>query len=244
MDRLLSAVLEAHGGLDNWEETTCITAQMSLGGPFWEARGWPGVYADQTVTLDPHRQHITFTPFPHAGHVSVLDVEPERIRITDLNGKTIEERAHPRDSFPANFNEHTTRWDAIQLAYFTSAAVWNYLTAPFVFTLPGVEAHEIAPWTESTQIWRRLAVTFPTTLATHNAEQVFYFDREFMQRRMDYSPDVTGNPPIAQYAYDHKPFDGFVFPTQCRVHRHDANGAAHLQSAAITLSIAHIRVDR
>ncbi|RWI15212.1 hypothetical protein [Mesorhizobium sp.] len=58
MDKLLTAVLEAHGGLPNWGNVTSITAQMSLGGVFWAARGWPDIYSKQTVTLDPHREHI------------------------------------------------------------------------------------------------------------------------------------------------------------------------------------------
>ena len=99
------------------------------------------------------------------------------------------------------------------MAYFTSAAVWNYLTEPFVFAQSGVEAREITPWTEGGQTWRRLAVKFPKTIANHNADQVFYYDDAYMQRRMDYSPDVTGKPPVAHYMHDHKTFDGFVFPT-------------------------------
>ena len=74
------------------------------------------------------------------------------------------------------------------MAYFTSAAVWNYLTEPFVFAQSGVEAREITPWTEGGQTWRRLAVKFPKTIANHNADQVFYYDDAYMQRRMDYSP--------------------------------------------------------
>src|SRR5688572_25437333 len=58
MDKLLTAVLDAHGGLQNWAKATKITARMSLGGPFWAARGWPDVYSKQTVTIDPHREHI------------------------------------------------------------------------------------------------------------------------------------------------------------------------------------------
>ena len=46
MDRLLTAVLDAHGGLRNWTKVTRISAEMSLGGPFWAARGWPDVYAE------------------------------------------------------------------------------------------------------------------------------------------------------------------------------------------------------
>lgn len=93
----------------------------------------------------------------------------------------------------------------------------DYLTEPFVFTYPGVEAREVEPWDEDGETWRRLAVTFPPTIANHNPDQVFYYDESFMQRRMDYSPDVTANPPIAHYTHDPKTFDGFVFPTRRRV---------------------------
>jgi hypothetical protein len=76
MDKLLAAVLNAHGGMHRWNRVTQITARMSLGGMFWGARGWPGVYCFQTVTLDPHREHITFAPFTALDRVSVLDVAP------------------------------------------------------------------------------------------------------------------------------------------------------------------------
>lgn len=39
MDELSTTVLDAHGGLHNWANTTKITARMSLGAPFWGARG-------------------------------------------------------------------------------------------------------------------------------------------------------------------------------------------------------------
>ena len=147
MDKLLSAVLNVHGGTENWTKVTRITASMSLGGPFWAARGWPEVYSKQTVTIDPHCEHISFAPFTAPNRISVLNVDPERVTITTRDGRTVEERVNPRQSFPTAFVD-STPWDAIQVAYFTSAAVWNYLTEPFVFTYPGVEAREIAPWNE------------------------------------------------------------------------------------------------
>jgi hypothetical protein len=63
MDDLLAEVLDAHGGLEEWGKVSTLTAKLSLGGPFWGLRGWPNVYAGQTVTLDAHREHITFAPF-------------------------------------------------------------------------------------------------------------------------------------------------------------------------------------
>jgi hypothetical protein len=143
MDKLLSNVLDTHGGLHNWAKATEITARMSLGGPFWAARGWPDVYSQQTVTIDPHCEHITFAPFTAPDRKSVLDIDPERVAITTHDGRIVEERLNPRGSFPTAFVDGSTPYDAIQMAYFTSAAVWNYPTGPFVFTHQGVEAHEL-----------------------------------------------------------------------------------------------------
>jgi len=134
MDKLLTAVLDAHGGLQDWARTTRITARPSLGGPFWAARGWPDIYAEQTATIDPHREHITIAPFAVPDRMSVLEVGPERVTIQTRDGRIVEERLNPRASFPLPFDPAATPWNAIQVAYFTGAAIWNYLTAPFVFT--------------------------------------------------------------------------------------------------------------
>ena len=242
MDELLNDVLKAHGGLENWTKVTKLTALISLHGPFWAARGWPDVYLSQTITLDPHHEHITFSPFTAPGRTSILDVGPERIRITDAAGEVIEERVDPRASFPPAFEPMSTPWDAVQVAYFTSAAVWNYLTAPFVFARPDVVAREIEPWVEGDQTWRRLSVTFPKGIANHNADQVFYYDTDFMLRRMDYSPDVTGKPPVAHYTYDHASYDGFVFPKRRRVLLHDAAGVADQGFVPIAIDVAYVKL--
>jgi hypothetical protein len=176
--------------------------------------------------------------------VSVFDVDPERVVINTTAGGLVEERTDSRASYPLPFDPLTTRWDAIQVAYFASAAIWNYLTEPFVFTYPGVNAAEIEPWNEDGERWRRLAVRFPKSIANHNPDPVCYYDQRFMQRRMDSSPDVTGNPPVAHYTDDSKRFDGFVFLTRGRVHPRDAGGIADQTFAAITLDIDTVEVER
>jgi hypothetical protein len=94
----------------------------------------------------------------------------------------------------------------------------------------------LANWTKAT--------TFPKTIAYHNADQVFYYDDAFMQRRMDYSPDVTGKPPVAHYTHDYKTFDGFLFATRRRVLLHDANGIADQDFAPITMDVTDVQVAR
>jgi hypothetical protein len=97
-------------------------------------------------------------------------------------------------------------------------------------------AHEIEPWDEGGERWRRLAVTFPTSNGNHNPDQIFYFDASFIERRMDYSPD-TSDPPIAHYTYYPKTFDRLVFPTRRRVVLHDGDGIADQRCVAITFDI-------
>jgi hypothetical protein len=151
-------------------------------------------------------------------------MEPERVAIQTADGEVLEQRTDPRSTYPMPF-ELTTRWDALQVAYFASYAVWNYLTSPFLLTYPGVQAQEIEPWDEDGESWRRLRVTFPETIATHNRDQVFYFDSNYMLRHLDYQPEVT-NAPIAHYVSDHKEFDGFIFPTRRRVYARNSEGIA------------------
>jgi hypothetical protein len=176
--------------------------------------------------------------------VAEFSVDPERVTIRTVDGALVESRDDPRSSFPP-FDQDATRWDAIQIAYFQSTSNWNYLVEPFVFTYPGVQTRELEPWQHGEgETWRRLAVTFPPGNANHNADQVFYYDDEFMLRRMDYAPEVTGDAPIAHYAYDPVTFGGFVFPTRRRVHFRDADGVADLSFAPITDDVRELKVQR
>jgi len=239
---LLAQVLNAHGGLKNWHRVRSLQAETLFGGPFWALLGWPPAGLDLDTSLHARRQHITLAPFTAPDQMTVFDVEPERLSIQTTNGTIVERRYDPRSSFPP-FDLATTRWDRIQVAYFLSAALWNYLTQPFSFTYPGVDVHEIEPWKEGGETWRRLAVRFPKTNANHNADQLFYYDTDFMLRRMDYAPEVTGNRQIAHYTHDPEMFDGFVFPTRRRVHQRDADGIADQSVATITLDIADVTVE-
>jgi hypothetical protein len=114
--------------------------------------------------------------------------------------------------------------------------------SPFLFTWPGVEAHEIEPWHESGQTWRRLHVSFPPAVATHNPEQVFYFDRDGLQRRMDYVTEILGATLVAHYTSRHQDFGGFIFPTRRRVFRRNPDGTSNLNLPSITIDVKSVTV--
>jgi hypothetical protein len=240
MDRLLARVLDAHGGLDRWSEVQTLTVRALTGGPVWAAKGFGDIYVDETIELDVHRQRVVVSPFPADDQSLVLDVDPERVVVQGAGGEVIERRDNPRASF-AGYDANSP-WDAVQLGYVHSYSVWNYLTAPFLFTYPGVRAREIEPWSEDGQTWRRLHVTFPASIATHNSEQVFHYDADGMLRRTDYAPEVSGGSRLAQYTDEPKTFGGLVFPTRRRAYGRNDDGTVDKSLTAITIDFDEIAV--
>lgn len=241
MGRLLEDVLEAHGGIDPWRATTSLTARIRLGGPFWAGRGWPDGF-DVSVTLATRREHISITYADQ--REAVFDVAPERLTLRGPDGAILDTRERPRASFPLPFDPFATPWDAMQVAYFQATANWNYLTEPWQFADPATTTRELERWTDpGGETWRRLHVTFPPSNANHNAEQVFYFGTgDLILRRMDYSPDVTGNRLIAHYCHDPVTVNGFTFPTRRRVHPRGADGVADRDVTFIAIDVSELAI--
>lgn len=222
MSDLLKNVLETHGGSERWARTSKLRAEISVYGLFWELKGWPSAESGLeriTLEIDTRKQISSLFPFTAPGLRGMLKVGPEHVRIETLDGRPVEQRDSSREAFAGQSID--SPWDRQDLAYFMNYALWNYLVTPFFLTYPGVQSREIEPWEEGGETWRRLHVTFPASIATHCAEQVFYFDRDFMQRRFDYAPDVVAEVPVAHYTDEPKTFDGFVFPTLRRVYLRD-----------------------
>ena len=240
MGHLLQAAIAAHGGLDRWNSYRKVSLDLSVGGALWDFKGQTGLFRDAHYEAELNAQRAILGRF--GGPDQRVRFSPNKLVLETASGEPIESRDNPREAFKGHQSD--TPWDRLHAAYFDGYALWTYLTQPFLYSYPGFETIEIEPWEEDGHTWRRLAVTFPDTNANHNAEQVFYYDEQFMQRRMDYSPDVTGNPPIAQYTFDAETFDGFVFPTRRLVHRHDANGVADQSVAVITVDVRSVAVEQ
>lgn len=69
-------------------------------------------------------------------------------------------------------------------------ALWNYLTAPFLMSLPGFTVDEIDPVTDRGETWRGLRVHYPSNIASHSRVE-FYFGSDHLVRRHDYRVDVA-----------------------------------------------------
>lgn len=206
---LLDLVLDAHGGRQVWRRARTIRAHLHMVGPTWTGLGQEKTFAGIAVAVDVQRQRTEFTDFTGRGLRGVYT--PKRVTIEDADGAVLQGRRLPRESFPPRGRE--TKWDALHALYFAGYGMWNYLTNPYLLTLPGVATEELEPWQAGGHHWRRLHVTFPSYLATHSTQQTFYYDERGLQRRVDYAPYVLGSPPAAHHTESHQRASGLVFPT-------------------------------
>src|SRR5262245_53160523 len=126
MSDLLALVLDAHGGLKRWSGVSTLTAKLAVGGPFWGQLGFPDAFLDETLTIDVRRQHAVFTPWTARGQSLTFDRDPERVVLQSADGQTIDSRTSPGSSY-AGQDPHSP-WDALQVGYFLSYGMWNYLT--------------------------------------------------------------------------------------------------------------------
>ena len=213
MSDLLETVIEAHGGLERWNQLDTVSARLAQGGALWALKGQDGVLDDVVVTASLHEERASHRPFGAPDRHSSFT--PERVAIETDDGTVIEALDQPRDSFAGQAPE--TPWSTLQLAYFAGYAMWTYLTQPFTFTLPGFETTELDPWEEAGERWRRLRVVWPSNLATHSTEQTLYFRDDGQLARHDYDVEISGGTSAAHYVSDYDEVAGIRLPTNHRI---------------------------
>jgi hypothetical protein len=91
------------------------------------------------ITICTSRPEVVMHDHPAPGQ-STRFLGGERVEIVDANGKVLQSCGHPRNAFGKL--RRLFRWDALDFAYFSSYAMWGYLTTPFLFLHEGVEVAE------------------------------------------------------------------------------------------------------
>lgn len=238
MSELLDLSIAAHGGQQRWDEIHEVRAHAKIGGAVWHLKGWPDVYADVQARILTKQPHTEYAPFQKDGQHCVW--EPARTAVIAKDGKVLSKLEEPRASFAGH--SLMTHWNEQQLIYFSGYAMWTYLTTPFLFTLPGFEIHEVEPWDEDGETWRRLKVTFPKSVPSHSTEQTFYFGPDGLLRRHDYSVEIMGGTSSANYASEYKEFGGIVFPTKRRVYSIGTDNRPNLDRVAVSIDLLDIEI--
>jgi hypothetical protein len=239
MNELLQVAVDAHGGLERWNQLKTVKASVSITGAIWQVKGKPDVLKDVSIEAELHKQRLT-TQYNGQGKCTVF--EPNRIAIRTESGRLVDCRDDPRSAFRGHTLQ--TPWDDMHVAYFSSYALWNYLTVPFLYNYPGFVAEELAPWKENGEQWRPLKVIVPDSIASHSREQVAYFGPDGLLRRHEYTVDVMGGAPGLNYAADYCNVDGIVVPTKRNVYAPDANKQKIQEPVLVAIDIRAISFQR
>jgi hypothetical protein len=213
MNGLLQLALKAHGGLERWNKVKSIKMQASITGAIWYLKGKPDYLKNIVITADARAERV-ITEFPGQDKRSIF--QPDRIVMEKIDGTPIETRGDPEKSFEGQQRE--TPWDDIHVAFFSSEALWTYLTTPFLYTYEGFKTEEIASIQVETETWRRLKVSFPDCVKSHTREQISCFGPDGLLRRHDYTVDILGGATGLNYASDYRDVDGIIVPTKRRIY--------------------------
>jgi hypothetical protein len=236
MSDLLDTVIEAHGGLDRWNQLNSVSARLIQGGALWALKGQEGVLDDVVVTASLHEERVSHRPFGAPDRRSAFT--PERVAIETDDGTVLEALDQPRASFAGHAFE--TPWSTLQLAYFVGTAMWTYLTQPFTFSLPGFQTSGLEPWEEAGQRWRRLRVVWPSNLATHSSEQTLYFDDDGLLARHDYDVEISGGTSAAHYVSGYVDVSGIRLPTEHRIFPRTPDGQSLDEPLVVSIDVSEV----
>jgi hypothetical protein len=214
MSGLLDEVVDTHGGIEHWKRRTRVTASIVSGGGLFALKGLPQDSEPRLMTVWLHEQRASVRPFGAPDQRTMFTAD--RIAIEKLDGSLVAERHAPRDSFDGHVIN--TPWDPLHRAYFNGAALWTYLTTPFLLGMTGVRVEEMEPWREGQETWRVLRACFPASIGTHCSVQDFFFGGDLLLRRHDYTLDVAGGFAAAQLTSEYKEADGIRLPTRRRAY--------------------------
>lgn len=93
MSNLLDTVIEAHGGLDRWNQMDAISAHLVQGGALWTIKGQAGVLDDVFARANLHQERESHHPFGAPDRRSSFT--PQRVAIETTAGDVIEELDEP-----------------------------------------------------------------------------------------------------------------------------------------------------
>jgi hypothetical protein len=236
MNDLLKIAIEAHGGLERWNQLKTVSARLIQGGVIWPLKGQTGVLDDVVVTASLHEETVSHRPFGAPDRHSAFT--PERVAIETDDATVLEALDRPRASFAGHTAE--TPWSTLQLAYFVGTAMWTYLTQPFTFTLQGFQTTELDPWEVDGQHCRRLLIVWPSYLATHCTEQTLYFTPDGFLVRHDYDVEISGGTNATHFVSDYVDVAGIRLPTKHRIFPRTPDGQSLAEPLIVSIDLSEI----
>ena len=141
MNDLLDTAIEAHGGLERWNQLDSVSARLIQGGALWALKGQAGVLDDVVVTASLHEERASHRPFGAVGPTQRVHQGMRR------------DRARRRNRAPGPWTGRATRLPVTPSrprgARFSSRTSWarrcGHHNKPFTFAML-VQTTGLEPW--------------------------------------------------------------------------------------------------
>jgi hypothetical protein len=238
MTPLLKEVLDAHGGLTQWNKFTKISATIRSGGDLWEMKGVPQDPSPRQMSASLDKEWSSV--FPYGAPDKLTDFTANRVAILTVDGSLVAERFDPAEH--AEGKDTSAPWDALDRAYFNGYALWTYLNVPFLLAWTGFDVVEIPSWQEDDEEWRGLRATFPPDIASHSKEQDFYFGAGGLLRRHDYHVNASGGFAATQYVSHFVEVEGIKLPTTRRAYMRAGNLTPLTDRLMVSIDLSDFRL--
>ena len=239
MNQLLAEIVDAHGGMNRWNEYQKVQATIVSGGGLFQLKGIPQDSASRRMSVWLHEECSSVMPYGAPDQRTMYT--PERIAIEKLDGTLVAERHAPKDSFAGH--QMNTPWDPLHRAYFNGEALWTYLTTPFLLAMDGVRVEETERWLEGRETWRVVRAYFPASIDTHSQIQDFFFGEDLLLRRHDYNVNIAGGFGAAQLISDYVVANGIHLPTKRRAYTRGPDRRPIVEMLMVAIDLSEVQFE-
>jgi hypothetical protein len=230
---LLDDALAACGGLDRWQELESFTLHISITGALLARHGKAEMLKEIVVEGSTREPLLRIEGFTAPDKRAVY--WPSRIAVEDRHGHILQERHEPhKESLELTL---LTPWDDLIIAYFCGSLIWHNIAAPFVLAGPAFQLDELSSWQEGAESWRRLRAIFPFPYSPPFNDQIVYFDRVGLRRRVDVQMAHNVGTAIALCFRAHQSFSRIVIPTLWESLRLWPDGRPYSKRPLLTVEI-------
>lgn len=234
---LLDLAVAAHGGLDHWRAVGTIDIDLSIGGAIWHVKQCPDVLQSISMRVDTTEELVVTT---YNDKDVRTTFRPDLITVETKDGTPLQRWDDPESAFDGQ--KINDPWSDVHVTYFSSEALWTYLTVPFLYTRSDFATEEITPIDVNGESWRRLKVIFPDSIKSHTREQISCFGLDGLLRRHDYTVDILGGGTGLNYASEYREVDGLVFPTRRRIYAYEGDYQRVPEPLLVSIDLGEIRL--
>jgi hypothetical protein len=219
LSRLLEQVLEAHGGLRQWQRLSDLVTGVQMEGHLCPRGSASTSIPESQGFFSLRQQNIVLVI---DGGSQTISIEPDLVTSIENRGPRLKTLSiHELPSGVVSFDD---RSELLRTAYVLGFAIRHYVTAPFLYLSPGFNTEEVASWNGDGEAWRVLKISFPSNIEARTRVQYAYYGQDGLLRRTRYKLDGSDSMECVNYVSSYDQVNGIWLPVSREISVCDSEG--------------------